>query len=1057
MNKKISNIKNQVSRRDFIKSSAFLGGATVGSSLLGFGAFASMTEEQKKQLVYTLRLPENQIYSACLQCHNSCSIKGKTYNGLLAKIDGNPYGPQNMLPNIDYKSALSDSAPVDGKVCPKGQAGIQTVYDPYRIKKVLKRAGKRGENNWVTIDFDKAITEIVNGGDLFGEGHVKGFREVRVLTDPKLSKEMASDSKAFGKGKITLATFKKRHAGHLDVLIDPNHPDLGPKNNRFIMMCGRIEHGRKELGKRFTLNAMGSNNFFEHTTICEQSHHIGHIQVTNKWVVADGKGKWAGGKEHLKPDLLHSEFVIFFGTGAFEANFGKTSMAQKVTDGIVDRNFKMAVVDPRMSKTAAKAKWWVPVKPGSDAAFAWALIRSIMENKRYDESFLSNANMAAAHSAGEKSISDAPLLVVIEEGRPSRFLRASDLGIGKQTEFVCLVNGKAVKVDVNDKNHPQTGDLFVNTKLKGFQVKSSLQLIRDEAFSKPLGEWASICEVEPRMIHEIATEFTSHGKKAACDLYRGAVQHTNGYYNAVAIIYLNMLIGNIDWLGGLQSGGGHWHEDGSHKGYFNFKSLHPNKLSAFGPPITREKSKYEDTSLFREQGYPAKRNWYPYTGNIYQEIIPSAEDKYPYGIDILFLHQGTPLLSTPGGVKAANYFSDPKRLPLFITDDIVIGETSMYSDYIFPDVTYLERWGTPHTTPDVAQKASKVRQPMIQPIPELVTVYGEKMPSSLEAVYLAIAEKLGLPGFGKDGFAPGMDFTRPEDWYLKFVANIAKGDHENDEVPLADEGEMELFTKARRHFTSELFNPERWKKSIGNDDEIWKRIVYVLNRGGRFGDFKSAYTENNYNKGQLKGQMKFFIENVALGKNSLSGLNYHGIGQYTKIADMSGMLTNFEKLKKDEFYLSTYKEVFGGQSRTIGNYWSQIALKPVNVLFMNRADANRLGLNEDDWVTMVSDSDPTGTYDLHNGKILKVKARLQPIEGLKPNVVTISWHYGHWAYGGNDVRVDNHLVKGDIRRKDTACPNPVMAIDTGLKNMCLTDPIGGSASFLNTKVRIVKI
>ncbi|VAW26652.1 Molybdopterin oxidoreductase, partial [hydrothermal vent metagenome] len=538
MNKKILNTKNPVSRRDFIKSSAFVGGATVGSSLLGFGAFASMTKEQKAQLVYTLRLPENQIQGACLQCHNACSIKGKIYNGLLAKIDGNPYGPQTMLPNIDYKSALPDSAPVDGKVCPKGQAGIQTVYDPYRIKKVLKRAGKRGENKWVTIDFDKAVTEIVNGGNLFGEGHVKGFKEVRVLTDPKLSKIMAADAKAFGKGEMTLAAFKKKHAAHLDVLIDPDHPDMGPKNNRFVMMCGRIEHGRKELGKRFTHNAFGSNNFFEHTTICEQSHHIGHIQITNKWVVADGKGKWKGGKEHLKPDLLHSEFVIFFGTGAFEANFGKTSMAQKVTDGIVERNFKMAVVDPRMSKTAAKAKWWVPVKPGADSAFAWALIRSIMANKRYDKTFLSNANLAAAHASGERSFSDAPLLVVIENGRPTKFLRASDLGIGKNTEFVCIANGRPVKVDVNDKNHSVKGDLFVDTEVKGIKVKSSLQLVRDEAFSKTLGEWAATCQVEPRMIEEIATEFTSHGKKAACDLYRGAVQHTNGYYNAVAIIYL---------------------------------------------------------------------------------------------------------------------------------------------------------------------------------------------------------------------------------------------------------------------------------------------------------------------------------------------------------------------------------------------------------------------------------------------------------------------------------------------------------------------------------------
>ena len=37
---------------------------------------------------------------------------------------------------------------VDAGLCPKGQAGHQGAYDPYRVTKVLKRAGKRGENKW---------------------------------------------------------------------------------------------------------------------------------------------------------------------------------------------------------------------------------------------------------------------------------------------------------------------------------------------------------------------------------------------------------------------------------------------------------------------------------------------------------------------------------------------------------------------------------------------------------------------------------------------------------------------------------------------------------------------------------------------------------------------------------------------------------------------------------------------------------------------------------------------------------------------------------------------
>jgi tetrathionate reductase subunit A len=70
-------------------------------------------------------------------------------------------------------------AATGGAICPKGQAGLQSAYDPYRIVSVLKRkpGTRRGENQWVTISFEKAIDEIVNGGDLFGEGNVEGLKD----------------------------------------------------------------------------------------------------------------------------------------------------------------------------------------------------------------------------------------------------------------------------------------------------------------------------------------------------------------------------------------------------------------------------------------------------------------------------------------------------------------------------------------------------------------------------------------------------------------------------------------------------------------------------------------------------------------------------------------------------------------------------------------------------------------------------------------------------------------------------------------------------------------
>jgi anaerobic selenocysteine-containing dehydrogenase len=65
-------------------------------------------------------------------------MKAKIIDGTLAKITGNPYSPLNYLPHLPLDTPLDRAAITDGKLCAKGQAGVQTYYDPYRIRKVLK-------------------------------------------------------------------------------------------------------------------------------------------------------------------------------------------------------------------------------------------------------------------------------------------------------------------------------------------------------------------------------------------------------------------------------------------------------------------------------------------------------------------------------------------------------------------------------------------------------------------------------------------------------------------------------------------------------------------------------------------------------------------------------------------------------------------------------------------------------------------------------------------------------------------------------------------------------
>ena len=349
-----------LSRRDFLKvSAATAGGAAVlGALPLAHGLLA----EAENAPAYVLADPANQINTVCLQCNTGCGIKVKMLDGVAAKIDGNPYSPWTLAPHLDYTLPITQTAKVEGALCPKGQAGLQTAYDPYRIMRVLKRkpGTKRGLGQWETISFEQAIDEVVNGGDLFGEGHVEGFKDVYALREGELFEEMGAAVKALwaekdaAKKRDLVEAFKHDFAGHLDALIDPDHPDLGPKNNQFAFVWGRMKKGREDLVHRFMKESFGSVNMNGHTTVCQGSLYFTGRAMSAKWNPTTGAFD-SGDKFYWQGDLANSEFVIFVGANMFEANYGPPLRVPQITQGAVNRGLKYAVLDPRLSKAAAKA------------------------------------------------------------------------------------------------------------------------------------------------------------------------------------------------------------------------------------------------------------------------------------------------------------------------------------------------------------------------------------------------------------------------------------------------------------------------------------------------------------------------------------------------------------------------------------------------------------------------------------------------------------------------------------------------------------------------------
>ncbi|MEW5911058.1 MAG: molybdopterin-dependent oxidoreductase [Thermodesulfobacteriota bacterium] len=929
------------SRRDFIK------GAMALSGLLAMGGCLAPTDKPK---MWNQGGPDPDpvegakvVRTVCLGCHSACGLQVKVKDGVAIKIDGNPFHPNNKEDFLSYDTSARQAEKVNGTVCAKGGATMQTMYNLYRIQHPLKRVGPRGSGKWKTITWEQAYQEIIDGGNLFGEGQVDGLKAIRSFD-----------------------------------LIDPAAPELGPKANQLVFMPGRIEHGRKEFTDRWFQDAFGTvNKRLDHTSICETSHHVGLDLCLHK-------------KHHIKPDIMNCEYIIFFGTSPYEANFPMQALARKL-NFFRERGGQLVIVDPRFSNSAAKAARWVPILPGTDAAFVLGMMRWMMEHDRVDLQYLSFPNAKAAkEGAGHLTWSDAAYLVRADDGKLLR----------EGKDILVMSGGKPMPA-----GQAKTADLLVDAQVAGVRVQSVYQRLVARVKERTVKEYAAICGVEPKVIEREADAFTSHSRRAVADFYRGPVQHTNGTYAARTIGILNFLIGNVSWKGGCEAhGGSHWHEMGGQPGnpYNLAKGLHPGKVKAKGANIDRHKNRYQDTSEFKQKGYPAKRPWFPFAyNNVYQEVIPSIAAQYPYAVKCLITYWNNVVYSAPAGSHQIALLKDTKKLPLHVAIDIVMGETSSLADYILPCRHFLEDYATPHVAPTILTKTSGVRQPVVPPV--------FKDTKMLEQIFIDLALKMGLPGYGKDGLGPGRNLNEPWDWYKLMVANIANGDKEKEAVPGATEEE---------------------------------RVRYVLERGGRFEDRDKAY-KGPYTNHAYKGICKIYSEELVTALDSMTGKPYDPLPFYEPVRDSMGRPLAVDK-GKYPFHILTYHPVYHAQARTAASTWL-MGVTPENWVQINAADAKTLGINSGDVVRVYSASNQQGVQ----GKALVSQA-------VRPGIVVIPHSLGHWQYSSKPFDLDGKQTAAAPWIGRGCSANPVMLVDPHLKDVCLQDPIGGSSSYYDSLVAVVK-
>ena len=997
-------LNSAVNRRTFMKVSGTLASAAVvGSVFIPTNKVVAAPTPGAgvptgENLPDAVESAEDIIYSVCQMCHSRCGVRAKVKEGILVKLDGNPYHPNNrdvdgnLQPDrLPFSTPPSSAFTELGRMCLKGQAGIQTVYDPFRIQHPLKRVGPRNSGQWEAISWDQAFSEIAAKID-------------QLIPPDKRDKD-----------------------------IDPARPELGKQRNQLGFAPGRSVE--KEMSERIWKHAWGTANYgLSHTSVCESSRHVANELIT--WDPKGSKTSMGGGRSiGWQADILGSRFIIYFGANPLEADFPMVGMARNLME-MKRHGGKFVTVDPRLNNTGAKANEWIPINPGADAAMAMAMIDWIISNNAYDAQYLSNPNQDAATADNEPTWTDSTYLVGTFTDREGlqfqRYITAKEAGISngttvKDDDYVVFSGGSIAghkEASDADLEVTQTLNLDIGGTPTDVDVKSAFTLLKESASSMGLAQYAAICGVSSGKIVELASAFVSYGKKAAAITYRGPIKHTNGLYNQLAIQHLNTLIGNYDWKGGCTVGGGGW----GHKSGVVSLSKVAGDPGAPGIRIDRTKTFYnakEAGSLFT--GYPAKRPWFPFgTHGNYQEVIPSLADGYPYPMKVMITYWNAWPYSVPTLRKVwEETLADESKLPLLVSISPVIGEVAAWADYILPDTVYLEKFSFPGI-PWRVNKGTSFQQPVVgsydgraigsrtgvgNSIPvNNANNYTPALPDTKAVldIHIGLAKALGLPGVGKDALLdgngnPAGHLNNGWDWAKAMLSNLSK-------------------------------NAQSKYPGLG--------ISEIVSKGGVFDNPTEEYrgTKLSYQYGNI---IRTFMDPVARTRDSVTGHYYSGVPQYLPVVHSNGAIVN--DASQYPLRMITYKTVHHGQARTNVNPWLMLSI-PENPVEINPVDAAALRVETGDYVNVASPSHARG-----------IEGRALVTGRIKPGVIAISHHYGHWEQSSRAHVIDGATTGFDPSRGAGLQPTQIMRTDNQYPNVSLQEPLGASCSFFDTEVRVTKV
>ncbi|HJW23652.1 MAG TPA: molybdopterin-dependent oxidoreductase [Rhodocyclaceae bacterium] len=861
-----------ITRRGFIKGAGALGSVAGMGISLDLVAMAAQAAQNGKAPRAAAPLEVRKVKSGCGICPNFCGIEGTVVGGIVRTLYPDPARAEF------YNHGM----------CPKGVSGMFNTYDPYRLKKPLKRTNPKkgaGEDpRWVEISWDEAFDTVA----------------------ARLAKIRAQDPRKLiwqhGQGKY---------------LVGENYCAAWTK-------------------------AFGTPNMVHRTTACEAARHVAD-ELT-----------WAGGG--ILPDLKHSKFLLNFGANYYEGEQASRWLDWQTAQGIAANGLKTVVVEPRLSGVAGKADEWVPVRPGKDVVMILAMAKVLIDAGTIDEPFLTEYTNATS------LVDEAGVVLKDKDGKTplvwdtvSGSARPYAAGVKPALKGSYTVDGKAVRTafqvladgvrDITPEYAQEIADVPAET---------IVRLARTFAKEARIGE---TIEIEGQKLRY---------RPAVLYTFRGLSAKEHGVQGWRTGLILNMLVGNIDAVGGLMLDG------------------------AYG------RAQYFDVSKCE---YPPSRAdlaqsvFFPYANHhICQTPNLVVQDPKAYGLPYepemqIFYGTNRPM-SIPDSWRQFEGMAKTYNVVI----DINMTESAWYADIVLPDKTYLESWHWAPTRSTPEAKHLAIRQPMCNPY---------SLQHEAFSIMWELSKRLGMRdkfaeecnkawGLKESTFRPGRDYSQ----------------REGVEVIWADKAKTDFAVALEHGF-------------VGKKATV---------KGKYLGGVEEKF------KGPGKAKMKLYADQLIdtyykaegiVRKNGLANVDLARLRvAYSPLPTRDHAFPTPHREARDyPFYVITHKRMYRYQTgNTLNNVILNQALgedAATNYVTINRGAGRKLGLKDGDKVVIET-------------RVGKVKGTAKLVEGIRPDTIAVSYHYGVFSPGMapaarngtwiNQV-LEHHpdLISGHNSFNDTKC------------------------------------